>query len=101
MSVTTTMSDENNTLTITILGAFDFSIVHEFRESYSDMSNQKPNIVINLRDTIHIDSSALGMLLNLKRNVDASDKDIKLINVRPDVKKILQIAHFEKLFDIS
>jgi len=101
MSVTSEFSNDNKTLTINIQGAFDFNIVYEFRNLYSDIDDKNTDVVVDFRDTIHLDSSALGMLLNLKRHIEAKDGQIKIINVRRDVKKILQIAHFEKIFDIS
>lgn len=101
MSVTSATSNDDKTLTIKIQGAFNFSIVHEFRSSYSDVTNQFENVVVDLEDATHLDSSALGMLLNLKRYIESGDGEIRIINTKRDVKKILQIAHFEKLFEIT
>jgi len=47
-----------------------------------------------------VDSSALGMLLVLRDKVGNQQSAIKIINARPDVKKILTIANFDKLFTV-
>jgi anti-anti-sigma regulatory factor len=48
-----------------------------------------------------MDSSALGMLLNMQKSLQASVNSFKITHCRPQVIKILQIAHFGKKFDIA
>ena len=50
---------------------------------------------------ISSDSSALGMLLQLKEKSDALKKVIKLQNCSQLAKDVLAIANFDKLFEIS
>ncbi len=101
MSVTASLTNENKDLTLSIQGAFDFSVVYDFRSSYTQFDHKPESIVIDFGNTVHIDSSALGMLLNLKRHMSADNLAIKIINARSEVKKILRIAHFERFFDIT
>ncbi len=101
MFVTAVLSDENKTLTLTICGAFDFSLYDDFRASYSDIKYKPDKIIIDFRDTIYLDSSALGMLLKLKEHFKFSGKEINIINARHDVKIILEISRFENIFNIT
>ena len=48
-----------------------------------------------------MDSSALGMLLNMKKTIDSQVKTIEISNCQPQLRKILQISRFDKKFDIS
>ena len=48
-----------------------------------------------------MDSSALGMLLLLRDHAGGDNADIALMNISPDVRKILAISNFDKLFKIS
>ena len=57
-------------------------------------------MVVDLRTPL-TDSSALGMLLLLRDHEGGEDACISVINTSPDVRKILAISNFEKLFDIS
>ncbi len=97
MTITVKSTDENVTI---ILGKqLDFNSVEEFRRAYSE--NNMKTCIIDFRDTEYMDSSGLGMLLNMKRYLEGKTDDIKLINCRPQVKKILLISRFELKFTIS
>jgi len=98
MSVSSTLSSDNSTVTISIAGRFDFELVQEFRSTYAD--KQDMSYVIDMRDTEHMDSSALGMLLNMRKTLGADTK-ISIINCRPQIKKILTISRFDKKFDLE
>jgi anti-anti-sigma factor len=106
MSIRSNKLKDNDTLEICIEGPFDFMLLNEFRDSYrdnTDTSTGKPysNYVINLRTTSSIDSSALGMLLNMKRFLDKKDREIRITHCPPQIKKILIISRFDKKFLID
>jgi len=48
-----------------------------------------------------MDSSALGMLLLLRDHAGGDDAEVRVTNSNSDVRKILAISNFDKLFDIS
>ena len=101
MSVVTEVSGDGKKLTISIKGRFDFGRHQEFRESYEKFS-QKPEIyVVDLKDTTYLDSSALGMLLLLRDYAGGEDANVSVSNCSADVRKILAISNFDKLFDID
>ena len=54
-----------------------------------------------MKDATYLDSSALGMLLLLREHVGGDDSDIRVVNSSPDVRKILGVSNFDKLFDIN
>lgn len=99
--VTGTQSDDQKTLTIVIRGRFDFSAHQSFRDAYERVSSRPSTFVIDLKDTTYLDSSALGMLLLLRDHAGGESADIKVIHSSTDVRKILAISNFDKLFDIS
>ncbi len=101
MPVDTRLTDNNNILLIAVIGKFDFSLLNEFRQAYSLDNNTPEKVMVDMRQTSTIDSSALGMLLNMKRYLNKADGEIKLINCNQDVRQILQITHFEKKFCIE
>jgi anti-anti-sigma factor len=101
MSVTAETSQEGKTLTISIKGRFDFGRHQEFRESYEKLDTKPDSVVIDLKEATYLDSSALGMLLLLRDHAGGDNSDVRLINSSSDVRKILAISNFDKLFDIS
>ncbi|MNJ01264.1 hypothetical protein D3C73_1608430 [compost metagenome] len=58
-------------------------------------------MVVDLKDATYLDSSALGMLLLLRDHAGGDESDVRLVNSSTDVRKILAISNFDKLFDIS
>ena len=101
MSVVTEVSNDGHKLTISIKGRFDFAKHQDFRESYEGLHPAPESVVVDLKDATYLDSSALGMLLLLRDHAGGDDADIRVVNSSSDVKKILAISNFDKLFDIS
>ncbi len=87
-------------LKIKVSGRFDFSMHQDFRKVSEQDAVGVKSIIIDLGRTEYVDSSALGMLLVLRDKVSDNQAAIRIINAAPDVKKILQIANFDKLFTL-
>ncbi|MFD2643361.1 STAS domain-containing protein [Pseudomonas japonica] len=100
MAVDTEVSQDGKKLTIRIKGRFDFGRHQEFRESY-ERTNKPDSVVVDLKDATYLDSSALGMLLMLRDHAGGDQAQISVINTNSDVRKILAISNFERLFEIS
>ena len=98
MTVDSTLSSDGKNLTINISGRFDFEVVQEFRSAYTEHSDV--DYVIDMRSTEHMDSSALGMLLNMRKSLGDTAK-ISIINCRPQINIILTISRFDKKFEIE
>ena len=54
-----------------------------------------------MTDADYMDSSALGMLLLLREHAGGDNAKIEVVGCKPEIKKILAIANFQKLFDIK
>ena len=100
MSVTTNAIDDGKTVEIKIDGRFDFSLHRDFRNAYSDLDSKPDKFVVNLSGTQYMDSSALGMLLLLREQAGGNGAKIDIVNAHADIKKILAISNFDKLFNI-
>ena len=100
MSIKTSDLKDKDTLEISIEGPFDFNLLNDFREAYRETTNSYSNYIVNLRTTSSIDSSALGMLLNMKRVLNQKDKEIQITHCQPQIKKILIISRFDNKFSI-
>ncbi len=101
MVIETKITEDNDALLISIKGKFDFSMLNDFRQAYSDKSATYKHVVLDMRGASTIDSSALGMLLNMQRYLNKGDGEIRIINCNDDVTKIFQISHFDKKFTIE
>ncbi|HEY5604079.1 MAG TPA: STAS domain-containing protein [Gammaproteobacteria bacterium] len=99
MPIETSISDDENEMTISVAGNFSFDAQKDFRASYENRA--LPRYVIDFKRTEFIDSSALGMLLMMREHVGASGASIVLRNCNQDIKVILTVANFQDLFNIE
>jgi anti-anti-sigma factor len=93
-----TVESDGSVFQIAIKGRFDFNLLQSFRDAYADQQGNNGQFVIDLAQTEYIDSSALGMLLNMKNHLGADDRQIEIRNCQPNLIKIFTIAHFDKKF---
>ena len=100
MSISATASENRSEVTISVNGRFDFSLHKDFRDAYR---NQSPTAkyIIDMSKTDYMDSSALGMLLLLREHAGGDKSNIVISGCQPDIKKILTISNFQKLFSIN
>ncbi|GLX91530.1 STAS domain-containing protein [Pseudomonas weihenstephanensis] len=101
MAVTSELSPEGTALTLSIKGRFDFAKHQDFRGAYEKPMTKPELFVVDLKETTYVDSSALGMLLLLREYAGGDESDVRVVNCNSDVRKILAISNFDKLFDIS
>lgn len=92
---------QGETRTLRIDGKFDFSMHRTFRELYEGAPPGVSHYVIDLVRTDYMDSSALGMLLLLREHVQGDRGRVRIVNCNPEIRKILEIANFDKLFEIG
>lgn len=93
-----TRSNGGNT-TLLVQGDFRFDAYDAFRQAYAGIAPEQ-ELEIDLRQVTSMDSSALGMLLNMKEQLKRRDGEIKLVNAPEAIYKLLAIARFDKKFQI-
>ncbi len=101
MSVNVELKNDASELNIKISGRFDFGVHQELRKATDKISSAVKRVIIDLRSTDYVDSSALGMLLVLRDKIGSDKQNVQIINANAEVKKILEIASFDKLFTVG
>jgi anti-anti-sigma factor len=97
MSISVTKKDNKHI--ISVKGRFDFSIQSDFRRAY-EQAQKNATFVIDFSGTDYMDSSALGMLLLLRDYAGGQNASIEIANAGKDIKTILEISNFGKIFKI-
>jgi len=100
MPVSSADTENGSKVSIVIKGRFDFNDHTEFRESYQNYASGAV-YTLDMHDAEYMDSSALGMLLLLREHAGGDNSKIEVVGCKPEIKKILAIANFQKLFDIK
>lgn len=100
MNVSTSTRDA--VATIRLQGRFDFSVHRDFREAVKTAvaTPGVGEIEIDLSAVSYMDSSALGMLLLSRENAAAERKTVVLVRPAENVRQVLEVANFHKLFTI-
>jgi anti-anti-sigma factor len=95
--------NESGKVTVKLAGRFDFNTHREFRAAYEPLITDENvrSVVVDFAGVEYLDSSALGMLLMLRDKLGGANKEVALSGVRGNVKQVLDIANFGKLFQIS
>lgn len=101
MSMSQMVYDDGASVVIRIPRRFDFSVHKDFRDAYRDTAGTGISYRIDLSETEYMDSSALGMLLLLREHAGGDDADITLVQPSEAVRKVLEIANFDRLFSIQ
>ena len=99
MQILKTISNDNSAMIITLPEKFVFQLHTEFRNTYEE--NDIKSLVLDMNKTQYMDSSALGMLLQLKEYVDSNNASVCIRNANKNIMQIMQIADFDKLFTIN
>lgn len=84
-----------------ISGLFDFRVREEFKDAYTKLAANPEvhEVAVDLSETDYLDSTALGMLLNLNNHSLASSKSVAIINATGVSLKVLQVAKFDQVLE--
>lgn len=100
MTIESSRQDQGESLVLKVKGHFDFSLHKEFRQAYKGEDDVK-RYIVDLKETEYMDSSALGMLLLLREFASDRGSEVVLQSCSREVRKILEIANFQRLFRIE
>lgn len=100
MGINMTVSASGDRVTIAVVGKFDFQLYDEFRASYSETAGIGVTYQVDLSAIECLDSSALGMLLLLREHAGGNASNIQITHASPEVRRILDVANFSKLFQL-
>ena len=97
------LTKDGNKAVLKLSGHFDFNTHREFRAAVDPLvADPGVNaLTIEFSAVEYLDSSALGILLMLREKTGGARKEITLAGVHGNVKQVLDIANFAKLFQIT
>lgn len=98
MSFATSLQDQSAIIRMPV--RFDYNLSHDFRRTVGDLIGQGEGneIVVDFSSTTYLDSAGLGLLLVLRDSARNAGKPVVLTRATGHVRKVLDTAHFGKLF---
>ena len=97
-----TLNTSGDKLVMNLRGRFEFSVRRQFDLAIRDvLASPCRHLQVSLRDVEYMDSSALGMLLVMRDKLSAVGKKAVLVDAQGMVKKIIEVANFQKIFETT
>lgn len=93
---------ENILIVIPMVESLDARDSREFKEQVVELisNNHEHQVVINLKQIQFIDSSGLGSLLAILKNLHASGGELKLSEMNKPIRTIFELVSMHKIFEI-
>ena len=95
------LETNGNTQTIKLIGDLDVYSEDDFKSFIDEQIDVNKDIVLDLSDLEYLDSTGLGMFMNIYKMVNDNGKDIKIINAKDNIQKLFKITDLTDLFDME
>ena len=89
-----------NLLTVAIEGRFVAAVAPDLREEVSAKISDGTNVLFDLGKMVHIDSSGLGVLVQVLQKVKAGGGKVILAALQPAPKIVFDITKVSRVFEI-
>ena len=94
------MSEEGKTLTVEIDGRLVAAVAPALREEILGKLKDGMNVLFDLSGMVHIDSSGLGVLVQVLQKVKAGGGKVVLAALQPGPKIVFDITKVSRVFEI-
>lgn len=101
MSTVIETSGIDKKLTLRIKGELDFNSYTKFVSAYRETNGVYETYIIDMQECEYIDSSALGMLLEMEEYLGENADTIRLTKCTDVVYQALKISKFTKRFHVE
>ena len=71
-----------------------------FREAMANLLQDTDRVLVNMSNVTFLDSSGLGALVAIWRNISSKNGEIKLCNIGPSVRTVFEITRMHRIFEI-
>ncbi|MBM0046209.1 STAS domain-containing protein [Anaerococcus sp. mt242] len=87
--------------TIKLIGDLDVYSEDEFKSFIDEKIDPNKDVTIDLNELDYLDSTGLGMFMNIYKMVNDNGKEIKIINAKDNIQKLFKITDLTDLFDME
>lgn len=102
MVIEQTFNEADKILSFKLQGELDVSNINDFKEKlFRGIESQSPSVLLDCADLKYIDSTGLGVLVSALKKTKAAGGFIKIVHLKPYLKKIFAITALDKIFDIE
>jgi anti-sigma B factor antagonist len=90
-----------NTAIVNLIGEIDIYSIEKFREAIEEkMKTQEPEIILDCSELSYMDSTGMGVLIELRNKTKEVGQKIVMMNPRPNIKKLMALTGIDKIIEI-
>lgn len=93
-----TIVQNEDKILINLIGDLDIYSKEEMIKIIEDLKKYDKDLVFDLEKLEYIDSTGLGQFINVYKMVNEKEKTVKIINAKPNIKKLFDITDLTRLF---
>ncbi len=102
ININSKLDIQNNFWDISLEGELDVSTADKLKEHLHTLVKKEiVDMKINLTNLDYIDSTGLGVMIGVLKELKISDKEIYIIDPKSNVKKIFTITGLDKIFKVE
>lgn len=96
------IEEKNNHLLVKLIGDLDVYSKEDFAKFCDEsLKNTDTDFIIDLEKLDYIDSTGLGMFINIYKDQKEKEKSVKIINAKENIKKLFKITDISDLFEME
>ena len=86
---------------VSIRGEIDIYSIEKFRESIEEkIKTQASEIILDCSELSYMDSTGMGVLIELRNKTKELGQKIIMMNPRPNIRKLLALTGVDKIIEI-
>lgn len=93
--------EEENKVVLDLKGDLDIYSLDQVKEITSKIISYNKDIVADIKELDYIDSTGLGQFINIYKAQKENNKSIKIINAKPNIKKLFAITDLKDIFNME
>ena len=102
ININSKLDIQNNFWDISLEGELDVSTADKLKEHlHTLVTKEIVDMKINLTNLDYIDSTGLGVMIGVLKELKISNKEIYIIDPKSNVKKIFTITGLDKIFKVE
>jgi len=102
LAIRKNFNEEENIWSIELAGEVDIYTAGQLKEAFIKIiEEKKESIRIDAEKLEYIDSTGLGVLIGALKRLRQDNKNIIIFNIKPSIKKLLNITGLDKIFVIE
>ena len=101
-AVTSAYNQENKCWNVELSGEYDIFNANELKTSLTELTKQKnSDLHLNCKELTFLDSTALGALVAVLKNVKSYEGKIVINNLKPNLYRLFKITNLDRVFEIA